>query len=181
MTIVGGFDVHRAQITFDYLDTETGELCVGQIRPASALRGCQVRAAPRLARPGLLRGGAGQSRRKASRSPASWRGAVTTPFASAETRRGLLSNSAASSARRPDEMTGACPRPDQLMIAADSRYFPVAANLDGRPGENERPPTIAGLTPSTITSPGFRPSTQIRQGDAAHLSSRSFGMGRTRT
>lgn len=35
MTIVGGFDVHRAQITFDYLDTETGELSTGQIRPAT--------------------------------------------------------------------------------------------------------------------------------------------------
>lgn len=35
MTIVGGFDVHRAQITFDYLDTDTGELSTGQIRPAT--------------------------------------------------------------------------------------------------------------------------------------------------
>jgi len=35
MTIVGGFDVHRAQITFDYLDTGTGEVSTGQIRPAT--------------------------------------------------------------------------------------------------------------------------------------------------
>jgi transposase len=35
MAIVGGFDVHRAQITFDYLDTDTGELVTGQIRPAT--------------------------------------------------------------------------------------------------------------------------------------------------
>jgi transposase len=35
MAIVGGFDVHRAQITFDYLDTETGEVSTGQIRPAT--------------------------------------------------------------------------------------------------------------------------------------------------
>ena len=35
MTIVGGFDVHRAQITFDYLDTETGEVSTGQVRPAT--------------------------------------------------------------------------------------------------------------------------------------------------
>ena len=35
MAIIGGFDVHRAQITFDYLDTETGEVSVGQIRPAT--------------------------------------------------------------------------------------------------------------------------------------------------
>jgi len=35
MAIIGGFDVHRAQITFDYLDTETGEVTRGQIRPAT--------------------------------------------------------------------------------------------------------------------------------------------------
>ena len=41
MSIVGGFDVHRQQITFDYLDTETGQLCRGQVRPATrvVLRG----------------------------------------------------------------------------------------------------------------------------------------------
>jgi transposase len=41
MRIVGGFDVHRAQITFDYLDTVTGEVNAGQIRPATreVLRG----------------------------------------------------------------------------------------------------------------------------------------------
>jgi transposase len=35
MAIVGGFDVHRAQITFDYLDTDSGEVSTGQIRPAT--------------------------------------------------------------------------------------------------------------------------------------------------
>lgn len=35
MSIVGGFDVHRQQITFDYVDTDTGELTRGQIRPAT--------------------------------------------------------------------------------------------------------------------------------------------------
>jgi transposase len=35
MSIVGGFDMHRAQITFDYLDTATGELRTGRIRPAT--------------------------------------------------------------------------------------------------------------------------------------------------
>ena len=35
MTIVGGFDVHRKQLTFDYVDTETGEVRSGQIRPAT--------------------------------------------------------------------------------------------------------------------------------------------------
>src|SRR6266511_1863251 len=49
MAIVGGFDVHRAQITFDYVDTETGEVTAGQIRPATraALRGWLDRFADR--------------------------------------------------------------------------------------------------------------------------------------
>lgn len=34
MSIVGGFDVHRRQITFDYLDTDTGRLVRGRISPA---------------------------------------------------------------------------------------------------------------------------------------------------
>jgi hypothetical protein len=32
--IVGGLDIHRRQITFDYLDTATGELSRGEIVPA---------------------------------------------------------------------------------------------------------------------------------------------------
>jgi transposase len=35
MTMIGGLDIHRAQITFDYLDTETGEVRTGQVRPAT--------------------------------------------------------------------------------------------------------------------------------------------------
>ena len=34
MPIVGGLDIHRRQITFDYLDTETGQVRRGQIAPA---------------------------------------------------------------------------------------------------------------------------------------------------
>jgi transposase len=34
MSIVGGLDVHRKQITFDYLDTGTGQVRRGQIAPA---------------------------------------------------------------------------------------------------------------------------------------------------
>jgi len=34
MPIVGGLDIHRKQITFDYLDTVTGEVRRGQISPA---------------------------------------------------------------------------------------------------------------------------------------------------
>jgi transposase len=35
MTIIGGFDLHRHQITFECVDTDSGELSRGQIRPAS--------------------------------------------------------------------------------------------------------------------------------------------------
>ena len=37
MSIVGGLDIHRKQITFDYLDTATGEVQRGQVRPADRL------------------------------------------------------------------------------------------------------------------------------------------------
>ena|ERR1022692_4924050 len=33
-SIVGGMDIHRKQVTFDYLDLETGEVKCGQIAPA---------------------------------------------------------------------------------------------------------------------------------------------------
>ncbi len=35
MSIVGGLDVHRAQITYDHLDTVTGEVGVGRVAPAT--------------------------------------------------------------------------------------------------------------------------------------------------
>jgi transposase len=35
MAIVGALDVHRAQLTYDYLDTDTGEIRTGQVRPAT--------------------------------------------------------------------------------------------------------------------------------------------------
>jgi transposase len=35
MRIVGGLDVHRAQITFDCMDVRTGEEVRGMIRPAT--------------------------------------------------------------------------------------------------------------------------------------------------
>jgi transposase len=34
MPIAGGLDIHRKQITFDYLDTGTGQVCRGQVSPA---------------------------------------------------------------------------------------------------------------------------------------------------
>jgi transposase len=37
MAIVGGLDIHRKQLTFDYVDTVTGEVESGQIAPADRL------------------------------------------------------------------------------------------------------------------------------------------------
>ena len=34
MTIVGGIDIHRAQLTYDYLDLSTGEVQAGRVTPA---------------------------------------------------------------------------------------------------------------------------------------------------
>jgi transposase len=34
MSIVGGLDIHRSQVTFDVLDAATGEVARGQVRPA---------------------------------------------------------------------------------------------------------------------------------------------------
>ena len=35
MVVFLGLDVHRAQITFDALDAESGEVQTGQVRPAN--------------------------------------------------------------------------------------------------------------------------------------------------
>ena len=37
MAIVGGLDIHRRQITYDYLDTGSGETRRGQLSPATRL------------------------------------------------------------------------------------------------------------------------------------------------
>jgi transposase len=49
MPIVGGLDIHRKQLTFDYVGTETGEVKRGQIAPADRqhLRGWLARFADR--------------------------------------------------------------------------------------------------------------------------------------
>ena len=49
MSIVGGLDIHRKQSTFDYLDTGTGQVQRGQVRPADRahLRGWLARFAGR--------------------------------------------------------------------------------------------------------------------------------------
>lgn len=35
MAIVGSLDIHRRQITYDWIDTTTGESCRGQLSPAT--------------------------------------------------------------------------------------------------------------------------------------------------
>jgi len=34
VAIVGAFDIHRSQLTFEYLDDRTGELSRGRVAPA---------------------------------------------------------------------------------------------------------------------------------------------------
>ena len=41
MAIVGGIDVHRGQLTYDYLETDIGEIRRGQVRPANRKGLCQ--------------------------------------------------------------------------------------------------------------------------------------------
>ena len=43
MTVFAGFDVHRAQITFDALDTETGEVTRGSRDPRRRPRSSSTR------------------------------------------------------------------------------------------------------------------------------------------
>lgn len=38
MSMVGGIDIHRGQLTYDYIDTESGEVHRGQVRPANRRR-----------------------------------------------------------------------------------------------------------------------------------------------
>ena len=42
MSVVGGLDIHRRQVTFDYVDTETGRVR-GGVRPATEVAGRTVR------------------------------------------------------------------------------------------------------------------------------------------
>ena len=86
MPIVGGLDIHRKQLTFDYLDTVTGEVRRGQIAPAgpgapAGLAGTVRRPGRRRVRDGgvhgvaVCHGGAGRGRdRRACRGASRYRG-----------------------------------------------------------------------------------------------------------
>src|SRR4029450_12164860 len=37
MAIVGGLDIHRPQIAYDWIDTDSGEVCRGQVSPATRI------------------------------------------------------------------------------------------------------------------------------------------------
>ena len=54
--IIGGLDVHRRQITYDWIDTDTGQTRQGQLAPAS--RGAPAELAGAVRRPaGRVRAG----------------------------------------------------------------------------------------------------------------------------
>ena len=38
MAILGGLNIHRGQVTFDYIDTSTGEVTTGKIRDPHRVR-----------------------------------------------------------------------------------------------------------------------------------------------
>ena len=78
MPIVGGLDIRRKQLTFDYLDTVTGEVKRGQVVPAeprasAGLAGAVRRPGRRRVRAGGMHrlavrgGGAGRGRRRGAR------------------------------------------------------------------------------------------------------------------
>jgi hypothetical protein len=38
VTIIGGLDIHRAQLTYEYVDVDTGEVSTGRVEPADRKR-----------------------------------------------------------------------------------------------------------------------------------------------
>src|SRR5260370_42233597 len=97
MPIVGGLDIHRKQLTFDYLDTVTGVVKRGQITPADRahLRAWLVRFAGRddvaFALEGCtgwryVRGGAGRGRRRGACGRAGWSRVRPWPQAAGQAR-----------------------------------------------------------------------------------------------
>ena len=81
MAIVMGLDQHRAQITAEWIDTDTGEL--GRARVSPALRG-DVRRFLRPLRRSAARGGAGGDDRLAIRRRGTARGRCRRSFARRE-------------------------------------------------------------------------------------------------
>jgi hypothetical protein len=52
MAILGGLDIHRRQIAYDWIDTHTGESCRGQLSPATGLELRELLRAGTLPSPG---------------------------------------------------------------------------------------------------------------------------------
>src|ERR1700758_137506 len=104
MPIVGGLDIHRKQITFDYLDTETGQVRRGQVCPADRahLRSWLARFAGREDVAFALEGGTGwrdvAEGRAAARFSAPLGGG---PQAAREDRQDRLAPPAGAAGRRP--------------------------------------------------------------------------------
>ena len=112
MPIVGGLDIHRKQLTFDYLDTVTGEVQRGQVAPAdpcapAVLAGPVRRPGRRRVRAGgvhwlaLRRGGAGCGRCRGARRRAGRYRVRAGPQAARQDRQDRLAAPQAAAGRGP--------------------------------------------------------------------------------
>ena len=105
MSIVGGLDIHRKQITFNYVDTETGEVRRGQICPAHPRAPGEVAGPVRRARTPI-------SRWKAARDGGTWPRRSSRRGADART---LADPAEAAHLPRPEaagqDRPGRCPAP----------------------------------------------------------------------
>ena len=156
MPIVGGLDIHRKQLTFDYLDTATGEVKRGQIAPADRahLRAWLARFAGRDDVASRWRGApAGATSRRSWPGPASRR---TLP-----SRLIPRSPAAASGTPRPARPTrgtcGSCWPRAGCRSAGSRRRTSWSAGRCWRPTTTCGPSTPAGCSASTRCS-----STRVR-------------------
>ena len=116
MTIVVGLDVHREQITFDALDTQTGEVRRGRIRPAD-----------RQSFRRFLRRFEGQPVEAALEATTGWRFIVEELAAA-----GAVAHLAEPADTSPKRRPSGAPRPtaSTAAIARAAGRAPVAGGLD---------------------------------------------------
>lgn len=148
MAIVGGIDVHRRQLTFDYCDRATGELCRGRIPQRTGKAsgpGCRSCLRGVISRSKAARVGAILSRN--SRPPASWH---TSP-----NRLTLPPCGATSSGPRPTELM-----PVTLASCSCPARFPRAGSRQLTFSRHARP---SGCTRTSPTSGERGPSESTRR------------------
>ena len=165
MPIVGGLDIHRKQLTFDYLDTVTGEVKRGQIAPADRahLRAWLVRFAGRVTSRSRWRGApAGATSRRSWPQPVSRRTSPSLPIP--------RSPGAASGTPRPTRPTrgtsGSCSPRAGCPRAGSRRRTSWSAGRCWEPIMTCAPSTLPGCSASTRCPRPGRPGPG--RGRAAH-------------